>query len=138
MVAGSTEEGVYHALGLEWIPPEMRENKGEIELAKKRDSSDAASKLLLSNLIQYGSLKGDLQVHSKNTDGMMSIEDIALAAKQQFGLEYVAITDHTKSLALAHGLDEKCLLDQANKISETNDKLKNHFKNSSGRSRLNN
>jgi DNA polymerase (family X) len=138
MIAGSTEEGVYHTLGLEWIPPEMRENKGEIELAKKRDSSDAASKLLSSNLIQYGSLKGDLQVHSKNTDGMMSIEDIALAAKQQFGLEYVAITDHTKSLALAHGLDEKCLLDQANKISEINDKLKNHFKNSSGRSRLNN
>ena len=75
-----------------------------------------------------------MQVHSKNTDGMMSIEDIALAAKQQFGLEYIAITDHTKSLAL----DEKCLLDQANKISEINDKLKDHFKNSSGRSRLNN
>jgi DNA polymerase (family 10) len=48
MVAGSTEEGVYHTLGLEWIPPEMRENKGEIELAKKRDSNDAASKLRLS------------------------------------------------------------------------------------------
>ena len=79
-----------------------------------------------------------MQVHSKNTDGMMSIEDIALAAKQQFGLEYIAITDHTKSLALAHGLDEKSLLNQANKISEINDKLKNHFKNSSGRSRLNN
>jgi hypothetical protein len=82
MIAGSTEEGIYNALGLEWIPPEMRENKGEIELARKRDSSDTASKLLLlSNLIQYGSLKGDLQVHSKNTDGMMSIEDIALAAE---------------------------------------------------------
>jgi DNA polymerase (family 10) len=134
MIAGSTEEGVYDTLGLEWIPPEMRENKGEIELAKKRASSDSdtASKLILSNLIQYGSLKGDLQVHSKNTDGMMSIEDIALAAKQQFGLEYITITDHTKSLALAHGLDEKSLLNQANKISEINDKLKNHFKNSSG------
>src|ERR671932_1020479 len=63
MVAGSTEEGGYHTLGLEWIPPEMRENKGEIGLAKKRASSDSdtASKLLLlSNLIQYGSLKGDL------------------------------------------------------------------------------
>ena len=81
--------------------------------------------------MQYGSLKGDLQVHSKNTDGMMSIEDIAIAAKEQFGLEYIAITDHTKSLALAHGLDEKCLLDQANKISQINDKLKNHFSSSS-------
>ena len=73
-----------------------------------------------------------MQVHSKNTDGMMSIEDIAVAAKEQFGLEYIAITDHTKSLALTHGLDEKSLLNQANKISEINDKLKNDFKNSSG------
>ena len=123
MVAGSTEEGVYHTLGLDWIPPEMRENNGEIELAKKEKDSSA-----LPNLIQYDSLKGDLQVHSKDTDGMMSIQDIALAAKEKFGLEYIAITDHTKSLALAHGLDERRILDQANKISELNDKLKNHFK----------
>jgi DNA polymerase (family 10) len=123
MVAGSTEEGVYHTLGLDWIPPEMRENNGEIELAKKEKDSSA-----FSNLIQYDSLKGDLQVHSKDTDGMMSIQDIALAAKEKFGLEYIAITDHTKSLALAHGLDERRILDQANKISELNDKLKNHFK----------
>jgi DNA polymerase (family X) len=123
MVAGSTEEGVYHTLGLNWIPPEMRENNGEIELAKKEKDSSA-----LPNLIQYDSLKGDLQVHSKDTDGMMSIQDIALAAKEKFGLEYIAITDHTKSLALAHGLDERRILDQANKISELNDKLKNHFK----------
>ena len=123
MVAGSTEEGVYHTLGLDWIPPEMRENNGEIELAKKEKESSA-----FSNLIQYDSLKGDLQVHSKDTDGMMSIQDIALAAKEKFGLEYIAITDHTKSLVLAHGLDERRILDQANKISELNDKLKNHFK----------
>jgi DNA polymerase (family X) len=123
MVAGSTEEGVYHTLGLDWIPPEMRENNGEIELAKKEKDSSA-----FSNLIQYDSLKGDLQVHSKDTDGMMSIQDIALAAKEKFGLEYIAITDHTKNLALAHGLDERRILDQANKISELNDKLKNHFK----------
>jgi DNA polymerase (family 10) len=123
MVAGSTEGGVYHTLGLNWIPPEMRENNGEIELAKKEKDSSA-----LPNLIQYDSLKGDLQVHSKDTDGMMSIQDIALAAKEKFGLEYIAITDHTKSLALAHGLDERRILDQANKISELNDKLKNHFK----------
>jgi DNA polymerase (family 10) len=62
----------------------------------------------------------------------MYVEDIAAAAKQQFGLEYIAITDHTKSLALAHGLDEKSLLNQANKISEINNKLKNDFKNGSG------
>lgn len=125
MVAGSTEEGVYHTLGLDWIPPEMRENNGEIELAKKEKDKDSSA---ISNLIQYDSLKGDLHVHSKATDGMMSIQDIALAAKEKFGLEYIAITDHTKSLVLAHGLDERRILDQANKISELNDKLKNHFK----------
>jgi DNA polymerase (family X) len=115
-VAGFTEEEVYQALDLDWIPPEMRENTGEIELAKKRGN--------LPRLIEYDNLKGDLQVHSNNTDGTMSIEEMALAAKEKFGLEYVAITDHTKSLKLTNGLDEKQILDQANKISEINDKLK--------------
>jgi len=126
MVAGSTEEEIYNRLGLDWIPPEIRENSGEIELAKK-EKEKGGNKLKLPDLIDYDDLKGDLQVHSNDTDGMMSIPDIALAAKEKFGLEYIAITDHTKSLALAHGLDEKYLLDQANKISELNDKLKNHF-----------
>ena len=115
-VAGVTEEEVYQALDLDWIPPEMRENTGEIEIAKKRGS--------LPSLIKYNSLKGDLQVHSNNTDGTMSIEDMSLAAKEKFGLEYVAITDHTKSLKLTNGLDEKQILDQANKIAEINDKIK--------------
>jgi DNA polymerase (family 10) len=129
IIAGLTEEEVYHVLGLEWIPPEMRENNGEIELAAKEKDN------ILPDLIPYGSLKGDLQVHSNNTDGLMSIEDIALAAKENFGLEYIAITDHTKSLVLAHGLDERHLLDQANKISDINDRLKkNHFQGSSGSS----
>src|ERR671922_766528 len=127
MVAGSKEEDVYNVLGLEWIPPEMRENHGEIELAKKEKTGDS-HKLKLPDLIDYNSLKGDLQVHSNNTDGMISIQDIASAAKEKFELEYIAITDHTKSLALAHGLDEGHLLDQVNKISELNDKLKSHFK----------
>jgi DNA polymerase (family 10) len=115
-VAGVTEEEVYQALDLDWIPPEMRENTGEIEIAKKRGS--------LPSLIKYDDLKGDLQVHSNNTDGTMSIEDMSLAAKDKFGLEYVAITDHTKSLKLTNGLDEKQILDQANKIAEINDKIK--------------
>jgi DNA polymerase (family X) len=115
-VAGPTEEEVYQALDLDWIPPEMRENTGEIEIAKKRGS--------LPSLIKYDSLKGDLQVHSNNTDGTMSIEDMSLAAKEKFGLEYVAITDHTKSLKLTNGLDEKQILVQANKIAEINDKIK--------------
>ena len=125
LIASSKEEEVYDILGLDWIPPEMRENKGETELAKKVRRKDGRIKL--PDLVNYNSLKGDLQVHSSDTDGMMSIKDIALAAKEKFGLEYIVITDHTKNLALAHGLDEDRLLDQANKISELNDKLKNDF-----------
>ena len=125
LIASSKEEEVYDILGLEWIPPEMRENKGETDLAKKERPKDGQIKL--PDLVDYNSLKGDLQVHSSDTDGMMSIKDIALAAKEKFGLEYIVITDHTKNLALAHGLDEDRLLDQANKISELNDKLKNDF-----------
>lgn len=125
LIASSKEEEVYDILGLEWIPPEMRENKGETELAKKERTKDGQIKL--PDLVDYKSLKGDLQVHSSDTDGMMSIKDIALAAKEKFGLEYIVITDHTKNLVLAHGLDEDRLLDQADKISELNDKLKNEF-----------
>jgi DNA polymerase (family X) len=132
MVAGSKEEEVYDILGLEWIPPEMRENNGEIKLAKKERTNDS-NNLKLPDLINYNDLKGDLQVHSNDTDGMISIRDIALAAKEKFGLEYIAITDHTKNLALTHGLDEAGLLNQANKISELNDEIKNHSKNSNNK-----
>ncbi|MGA9295829.1 MAG: DNA polymerase/3'-5' exonuclease PolX [Nitrososphaeraceae archaeon] len=133
MVAGSKEEEVYDILGLEWIPPEMRENNGEIKLAKKERTNES-NNLKLPDLINYNDLKGDLQVHSNDTDGMISIRDIALAAKEKFGLEYIAITDHTKNLALTHGLDEAGLLNQANKISELNDEIKNYSKNSNNKS----
>lgn len=116
-IAGSTEEEVYQMLDLEWIPPEMRENLGEIALAKKGGKG-------LPKLIEYNDLKGDLQVHSDSTDGTMSIEDMALAANEKFGLQYIAITDHTKSLRLTNGLDEKQLLDQANRIAEINDRIR--------------
>ncbi len=112
-VAGKTEEEVYEALGLQWIPPEMRENTGEIELARQNR---------IPELVKYGSLKGDLQVHSENSDGTATIEEMARGAKA-FGLDYIALTDHTKSLALAGGLDEEELLDQANRIAELNDRL---------------
>ena len=133
MVAGSKEEEVYDILGLDWIPPEMRENNGEIKLAKKERTNES-NNLKLPDLINYNDLKGDLQVHSNDTDGMISIRDIALAAKEKFGLQYIAITDHTKNLALTHGLDEAGLLNQANKISELNDEIKNHSKNSNNKS----
>ncbi|HKR72762.1 MAG TPA: helix-hairpin-helix domain-containing protein [Candidatus Nitrosocosmicus sp.] len=120
-LAGESETGIYNLLGLEWIPPEMRENHGEIETAK-RYSKTWINKI--QNLIEYESLKGDLQVHSNNTDGQLSIEEMAYFAKTTFRLDYIAITDHTKSLTIAKGLDEQQLLDQSNKINEINDRIK--------------
>jgi DNA polymerase (family 10) len=118
MVAGPTEEEVYHVLGLDWIPPEMRENNGEIELAvAKKEKEKEMKKAKLPKLIQYNELKGDLHVHSNSSDGTTSIQDMALSAKEKFGLEYIAITDHTKnsSSESIHGVDEKQLLDQVNR-----------------------
>lgn len=112
-VAGRDEEEVYRALGLQWMPPEMRENTGEIQ---------AAAKNKIPALVEYGSLRGDLQVHSNRTDGTATIEEMARAAKQ-FGLDYIALTDHTKSLAMAGGLDGGELLEQAGEIAELNSRL---------------
>jgi DNA polymerase (family X) len=125
-IAGATEEEVYQVLDLKWIPPEMRENRGEIEIAKieKNRMEKEREKGLLSQLIAYDDLKGDLQVHSNNTDGTMSIEEMALNARDKFGLSYIAISDHTKSLKLTNGLDENQLLNQINTIAELNDKIK--------------
>lgn len=117
-IAGATEEEVYKTLGLQWIPPEMRENAGEIELGRQ----DKVPKL-----VEYGSLKGDLQVHSENSDGTATIEEMARGAKA-FGLDYIAITDHTKSLKLAGGLEEQELLEQVDKISQLNDRLREEFR----------
>lgn len=117
-IAGATEEEVYNTLGLQWIPPEMRENAGEIELGRQ----DKVPKL-----VEYGSLKGDLQVHSENSDGTATIEEMARGAKA-FSLDYIAITDHTKSLALAGGLEEQELLEQADKILQLNDRLREEFR----------
>jgi len=114
MIAGRTEEEIYSALDLEWIPPEMRENKGEIELAKQRK---------IPKLIEYGSIKGDLQIQTNWSDGQNSIEEmIEMAIK--LGLEYICITDHTKSLQVAGGLDEKRFLKQFEEIERLNKKYK--------------
>jgi len=112
-IAGRTEEDLYKALGMEYIPPEMRENLGEIELAKKH---------ILPKLIDYGDLKGDLQVQTNWTDGENSIEEMAKAAAKE-GLEYIAITDHTKRLAMTHGLDENRIQAQWREIDAVNKKL---------------
>ncbi|MDO8515997.1 MAG: PHP domain-containing protein, partial [bacterium] len=117
-VAGKTEEELYKALGLEYIEPEMRENRGEIELAAKHS---------LPKLIGYDEILGDLQVQTDWTDGSASIEAMALAAHAR-GLKYIAITDHTKRLAMTHGLDEARLLKQASEIDRVNKKLAGKIK----------
>lgn len=96
-VAGDTEEGVYAALDLDWIPPEMRENQGEI---------DAAAEHRLPVLISRQDIRGDLHMHTTETDGRASLQEMAEAA-HGLGYDYIAITDHSKALAMANGLDEK-------------------------------
>lgn len=113
-IAGKTEEEIYETLGLKWIPPEIRNNSGEIE---------AAIKNKLPRLIDYGDLKGDLQIQTDWTDGANTIEEMAFEAKKS-GLEYIAITDHTKSLAMTGGSDEKKLTRQMKEIDKMNYKLK--------------
>ncbi len=96
-VAGTTEEEIYAALGLDWVAPELREDRGEIAAAERRD---------LPRLIERSDLRGDLHMHTTESDGRASIIEMAQAAKTA-GLEYIAITDHSQSLAMANGLDER-------------------------------
>jgi len=108
LAAGRTEEEIYEKLGMDWMEPELRTNRGEIE-------ASIAGKL--PELIGYDDLKGDLQIQTDWTDGENSIKEMAEAAKRQ-GLEYIAITDHTKSLAMTGGLDEKKILKQIGEIDK--------------------
>lgn len=114
IIAGKTEPEIYKALGLPYVEPELREDAGEIEAARSKK---------LPKLVEYGSLKGDLQVQTDWTDGENSIEEMAIAAVS-YGLEYIAITDHTKTLAMTRGSDEKRLLQQIEAIQEVNRSLK--------------
>ncbi len=113
-VGGKEEEDVYHALGMDWIEPELREDRGEIE---------AAQEAHLPRLVSESDIKGDLHVHSHWSDGTSSIEEIARAAQKK-GYQYVAICDHSKSLKIAHGLDESRLMKQIEEIDRINGKLK--------------
>jgi DNA polymerase (family 10) len=113
MIAGKTEEEIYEKLGLKYIEPEMREMRGEIE-ASKNDK--------LPKLIGYGDLIGDLHVHSTWSDGSNSIEEMARAAIKR-GLKYIAISDHSQHLAIAHGLDLARLKQQWKEIDALNKKL---------------
>ena len=95
-VAGETEEGIYEALGMAWVPPELRENRGEIDAALARQ---------LPRLLSLSDLRGDLHMHTTVTDGRDDLEAMAAAA-HRLGHSYIAITDHSKALAMANGLDE--------------------------------
>ena len=113
-IGGATEEEVYKALGLPWIAPELREDRGEIEAAKKR---------ALPHLIERGDLRGDMHAHTNWSDGTASLEKMAEAAREH-GLQYVAISEHSQRLTVAHGLDPVRLAKQCHEIERLNAALK--------------
>jgi DNA polymerase (family 10) len=112
-IAGATEEEIYDRLGLAFVPPELREDRGEIALAQ-------AGKL--PRLVTLADIRGDLHVHSSWTDGTANIEAMARAAGA-LGREYIALTDHSRRIAMVHGLDAARLAQQAAEIDRLNDKL---------------
>ncbi len=121
MLAGASEEEVYKILGLKWMPPEIRENAGEIEAAIRDFEGKPAG---LPKIIGYREIKGDLHYHSRwqEKDGI-SIEEAAQAAKN-FGYEYIGLSEHTKTLKIEHGLDEKQLLYHIRQIEKINAKYR--------------
>jgi DNA polymerase (family 10) len=113
-IAGKTEEDVYRALGLQYIPPEMREDQGEIE---------AALAGRLPTLVGEGDIKGDLHIHSDWSDGIATITQMVQAAKSK-GYDYIVITDHSKSLKIAGGLSDKERREQIAEIRKLDKKIK--------------
>lgn len=109
-VAGETEAQIYEALGLGWIPPELRENSGEVE---------AAEQGTLPELVELQQIRGDLHMHTTETDGRATLAEMAEAGRAH-GYEYIAITDHSKALAMANGLDEKRAVAFAAQVREIN------------------
>jgi len=110
----TTEEAFYKRLGMQYIPPEIREDQGEIELAEKYE---------IPRLVELKDIKGDFHAHSKWSDGNNTIEEMAVAAKEA-GYKYIAITDHSKGLGIARGLTEERLKEQIQEIRRLNQKLK--------------
>ena len=105
-VAGEREEDIYGALGLDWIPPELREMRGELDAAREHS---------LPRLVDLADLRGDLHMHTTETDGKDDIRTMAEAARAA-GLQYIAITDHSQALAMANGLDERRALEHAARV----------------------
>ena len=113
-VAGTDEEGIYGKLGLAYIEPELREDRGEVE---------ACTDGTLPKLLQADDIRGDLHMHSTASDGSTSIEELARAAKSM-GYQYIAMTEHSSSSAIAHGLNAKLLLKQIEKVRRADAKIK--------------
>jgi DNA polymerase (family 10) len=109
-VAGEDEEEIYKRLGYAWIPPELRENSGELE---------AAGQGRLPNLVTLADMRGDIHMHTNETDGKATLREMAEAAAA-LGYEYIAITDHSKALAMANGLDEERVVAFARQVRELN------------------
>jgi DNA polymerase (family 10) len=116
MVAGKTEKEIYKRLGMEFPPPELREDQGEVEAALEHK---------LPKIIGYNDIKGDLHCHSKWDGGGNSIEEMAKQA-MEMGYEYLGISDHTKFLKIEHGLDERQLAAQRKEIEKLNSKFKSN------------
>jgi DNA polymerase (family X) len=114
-LASRTEEEVYEKLGLAWIPPELRENLGEIEAAEKGE---------LPKLVELRDILGDLQMHTTASDGKTSVEEMAAAAAKR-GYKYILITDHSKAVTVANGLDEKRAVENIQRIHAARKKVKN-------------
>jgi DNA polymerase (family 10) len=117
-VAAATEQEIYAALEMDWMPPELRENLGEIE---------AAARHALPKLIQKADLRGDLHMHTTATDGHNSIREMAEAALA-CGFSYIAITDHSKNLAMTNGLDEKRALEHVQRIREVDRQMEGRIR----------
>jgi len=114
MIAGRTEEEIYRKLGLDYIEPVLREDRGEIEAAKNH---------ALPELIQFEDINGDFHMHTTASDGTCDIDELAEAAKD-LGYKFICITDHSKSSAIANGLTAKQLAQQIQKIRKLNEKIK--------------
>ncbi len=113
-LGGEKEEDVYRLLGLPYIPPELREDRGEIE---------AALKGTLPRLLEIEDIMGDLHVHTKRSDGSHSLDELIKAARDR-GYKYIAVTDHTKGLGIARGLNEEKILEEIEEIKAVNKKLR--------------
>ncbi len=114
VIASRTEEEIYQKLGLAWIPPELRENLGEIEAAEKGQ---------LPRLVELRDIRGDLQMHTVASDGKTSVEEMAEAAKK-LGYKYILITDHSKAVTIANGLDERRAVEHIRRIKAARKKVK--------------